>query len=280
MKYKRLFTFGCSFANWSYPTWADMLIQEFKSRGLEGYNFGCAGAGNLYIFTKLMEANQVFKFNNEDLILISWTSMQREDRYAKGEWHTPGNVYNQSVYSDEFVKEWADLKFYHLRDSALISAARKSFEHTVGGFYTTAMSSFSIKEPINPNELDESCNRIINAYSENIKLDFTPFIQYLKFDYNSEDQEAARPNVMFSSTHPRGVHKEWHPFPEEYYRYINKEMLPVLGFKLSVKTLEYIKYWSSIVNIDNGVIDYSKLEFNQFENSNNLSKIYGEHGDK
>ena len=42
-KYKRVFAFGCSFTNYIYPTWADLIMHEMPSA--ECYNFGKAGGG-------------------------------------------------------------------------------------------------------------------------------------------------------------------------------------------------------------------------------------------
>ena len=45
---KRIFTFGCSFTNYLWSTWANILGYEFREA--EFYNFGKSGAGNQYIF--------------------------------------------------------------------------------------------------------------------------------------------------------------------------------------------------------------------------------------
>lgn len=47
----RLFTFGCSFTNYMWPTWADILAIEFDSYR----NWGRIGAGNHFIFYSLLE---------------------------------------------------------------------------------------------------------------------------------------------------------------------------------------------------------------------------------
>jgi hypothetical protein len=52
-KYKRLFTFGCSFTRYLWPTWADILAEDIPYYE----NWGCGGAGNLYISNAIMEAH-------------------------------------------------------------------------------------------------------------------------------------------------------------------------------------------------------------------------------
>ena len=55
----RLFTFGCSFTHWSWPTWADILGREFD----EYENWGQRGGGNVFIFHSLIECYKKNKLN-------------------------------------------------------------------------------------------------------------------------------------------------------------------------------------------------------------------------
>jgi hypothetical protein len=72
----RLFTFGCSFTNYRWSTWADCLAPEFD----EFKNWGQSGAGNPYIFNSVMEADQQYIFNSTDTVVVCWTNIMREDR--------------------------------------------------------------------------------------------------------------------------------------------------------------------------------------------------------
>ena len=105
---KRIFTFGCSFTNYLWSTWANILGYEFREA--EFYNFGKSGAGNQYIFNTLMQADAAYDFTHEDLIIVQWTNVSREDRYfhagaeilnstetSHGAWSTPGNIYSQDT---------------------------------------------------------------------------------------------------------------------------------------------------------------------------------------
>ena len=64
----RIFAFGCSLSQYFFPTWADILIHQYKNKGYQGENWAKSGAGNQYINTRLWEANTVHKFNKEDII--------------------------------------------------------------------------------------------------------------------------------------------------------------------------------------------------------------------
>ena len=89
----RIFAFGCSLTQYFYPTWADILIHQYRNKGYEGSNWAKSGAGNMYINMRLWEANTIHKFKKDDVILLQWSSMYREDRYHMGRgWWTPGNL--------------------------------------------------------------------------------------------------------------------------------------------------------------------------------------------
>lgn len=117
---RRLFTFGCSFTKYNWPTWADILSRDYDYFE----NWGQSGAGNQYIFNSLVECNQRNKFTADDTIVIMWTSIVREDRYCKNNWLTPGNIYSQNLYPKEFVDTFSDNRGYLIRDLATIQATK------------------------------------------------------------------------------------------------------------------------------------------------------------
>ena len=125
-KHKRIFCFGCSFTEWFFPTWADILKLHFENTDTEVYNFGRAGAGNYYIFNNIVEKSLEYNFTKDDLILIQWSGVLREDRFKDGRWHIPGNLTTQHVYSASIVNDWfLDLEHMIKRDYSYIHAMQK-----------------------------------------------------------------------------------------------------------------------------------------------------------
>ncbi len=72
---RRLFTFGCSFTNYKWPTWADFIATEYDYYE----NWGKSGAGNYHILSQLFECNQINNFTKNDTVLIMLTSFTRFD---------------------------------------------------------------------------------------------------------------------------------------------------------------------------------------------------------
>lgn len=118
LKYKRFFTFGCSYTSYQWPTWANILAKEMPNA--EFYNFGKSGAGNVMIACRVGEAAQRFTFCETDLVMVMWSSFCREDRWIEGDWRVYGNIFNQSFYSEDWVKKYADPIGYLIRDLPLI----------------------------------------------------------------------------------------------------------------------------------------------------------------
>ena len=83
----RLFTFGCSFTQYMWPTWADILSKNFNFYE----NWALAGAGNLYIFNSIIEAHKRHQFKNDDTIIIMWSGLTRIDYYKNNSWQPQGS---------------------------------------------------------------------------------------------------------------------------------------------------------------------------------------------
>ena len=125
---RRLFTFGCSFTNYRWSTWADCLAPEFDYFE----NWGQSGAGNGYILNSVMEADQRHKFGSEDTVVVCWTSHMRDDRYADGKWHTLGNTFTCPIYDPAYLKTHVDDRGYMIRDLGYIKAVKTLLEARSG----------------------------------------------------------------------------------------------------------------------------------------------------
>ena len=98
----RLFTFGCSFTRYCWPTWAEIMALDFH----QCQNWGHVGGGNHFIFYSLIEAIAREKIQTSDTVAIMWTSVGREDRWLDGRWFLQGSIYNSDYpknYKDEFT---------------------------------------------------------------------------------------------------------------------------------------------------------------------------------
>ena len=125
MIYNRIFTFGCSFTNWTWPTWADIISVQ---KNIPVYNGGLAGLGNVGILHRMVEYDIKFRFNKDDLILVMWTNWSREDRYLNNEWKLVGNVFNNNFYDQQFIKKYWSWENDIIKNASAIYLANKSFK--------------------------------------------------------------------------------------------------------------------------------------------------------
>lgn len=131
---KRFFAFGCSFTDYYWTTWPEIIAEDLQVP--EFYNLGKIGAGNEYMLNKLMQIDQLYHLNEDDLVIICWSNVTREDRYIKGKWLTLGNIYNLTgtYRSEKIPKEIIDAFYSNpqdllLHDFAFVKSARMLLEH-------------------------------------------------------------------------------------------------------------------------------------------------------
>jgi hypothetical protein len=112
IKNQRLFAFGCSFTQYIWPTWADILGRQHKFFE----NWALRGAGNLCIFNSVIEANTRHKFTKNDTVMIMWSGGNRVDHYRDGAWFPKGP-------DNEFVDN--DIDGHEIINYAYIDAIKK-----------------------------------------------------------------------------------------------------------------------------------------------------------
>jgi hypothetical protein len=139
---KRLFTFGCSFTNYRWPTWADILGQEYNCFE----NWGQNGAGNHFILYSLTEAIRRRGINKKDTVAIMFSTFAREDRFVAGHWLTMGSVYN-SAYPKEFVDNFTDPDGYLITNLSVIDAVRRILDGIGCQYELFSMATFDIDGP-------------------------------------------------------------------------------------------------------------------------------------
>lgn len=246
-KYKRFFAFGCSFTGYFWPTWADVLSKEMPQA--KYFNMGVCGAGNLLISARITEANLKFNFNQDDLVIVMWSTFCREDRYYKNRWESPGNIFTQNTYSKDFVKKFADPKGYLIRDLTLM-------ELTTTYLNASPCDSISLMSvPFNyQNETDNSVVQIIRSF-KNLTTNAHPSMLELelKGDYENGHE--------YYNDESKQYVQDYHSNPVRYWNYLDKLKFPLtdrskqyaeqsLEILKSTKTLTELK--SKFPNNQNG----------------------------
>lgn len=222
-KYKRIFSFGCSFTAYIYPTWAD-LIYKSMSPDVEFYNFGKSGGGNVFIANRITEANRKYKFTDTDLVVVMWSTNARIDFFkTEKRWQTPGNIYTQDMLSKHTVRELEDLNWFLLRDLSMIDLTASYLNNLPCGTIKLMSVPFDYENKINDISLDdELTTSIIETYSDLLneypKLSLYEFMNY-KWSSLIKYKNNAHPEL--------DVFIDYHPTPVDYANYLLTCKVPI-----------------------------------------------------
>lgn len=226
-KYKRLFTFGCSFTKHLYPTWANILSVEMPHA--EFCNLANPGAGNSYIAWRIAEANNRFKFNKDDLIVVMYSTFCREDRYIDGKWQLYGNVFNNNFYDKGFLK-YAEPDGYAIQNLATI-------ELSMGYLKLLSCDSIFLNSmPFNNAEFNgviyskDVLEKLKQTYPHIFNMPVS-FFEYLHPDLTKSNQFHEK---GISYTNPQG---NWfgdaHPTPYWGFKYLEYLKFPMTDLSLN-----------------------------------------------
>lgn len=249
MKYNRIFCFGCSYTDYLWPTWSDILKKDLD---VPVYNLGLSGIGNRAIFSKIIENDLKFKFSDTDLIIVVWSSWTREDRYINNKWINYGNVLNNDFYDNEFLTKYWDWENDIINNSTCIIATNKLYSNIINGSMTPIENP---EDPYTSNEKNK--NHIVEKNKKNLLEYYLPFLPVMNyFDLNGN----SRFNDSTDDQHPDIKHHQW---------YVEKFIYPVLGQTIKDTTVQDI-----IKFADAAESEYSKIKNLYKVDRQNLYKLW------
>ena len=227
MLFKRLFTFGCSFTQYQWMTWADILACEAR----QALNLGACGSGNQQIFVKLVECHKQHRFCSDDMVMIMWTNICREDRWAWGDWISPGSIYNQDTYDAEWVQKFVDPVGCLKRDLAAISAARALLSHNSVPHVMMSVLPLAQHDMFSLNDTSPEEQLLLSLYADDLAC-ILPSVYEVIFN---GDWHSRQPRPTCAWNRPNTP--DPHPSPLEHLEYIN-QVLPAYG--ISTATVDKV----------------------------------------
>lgn len=217
VKYKRLFGFGCSYTSYFWPTWVDIIGKDLD---IPYENWGICGLGNVGIGHRMVECDIKNNFQEDDLIITTWSTWHREDRYLTKGWTMNGNIFNDNVF---YHKKWRN-KFWHPNNDII---------KNVGMLYL-ANKSFKINYQANIIESDTL------TYSGNVMDFYKPFVPTDSFPWKPQEDQSFEGTISHVDNHPDIV---------AHLDYVEKNIYPVLGLKLKEETKEhFINLQQTVIN--------------------------------
>jgi len=205
---RRFFAFGCSFTNYRWRTWADILGEQYDHYE----NWGQAGAGNHYIFNAVMECDQRRLWQTGDTVIVCWTNVTREDRYVNDRWLTMGNVATSQCYTKEFVTEFVSDRGCVIRDMAMIKAVKVLLEARGVTWRFISMCPLPQADPWDTRKLND-CQDVYSLYQDVMDHMLPSFTEILGVNFWQYNQDS---RVRY----PAGV-IDYHPTPQEHLHYLD-----------------------------------------------------------
>jgi len=205
----RLFAFGCSFTNYRWRTWADILGEQYD----HFENWGQSGAGNHYIFNAVMECDQRRTWNADDTVIICWTNVMREDRYVENRgWITLGNVMTSPIFTKEFLTDSVSERGNVIRDLAYVKAVKSLLELSKVTWRFLSMCPFAQADPWDQRKMHQ-CADAYELYADVLDCFLPSFTEVLGHNFWQHDRPPRQ-------TGPDGG-RDYHPIPQEHLLYLD-----------------------------------------------------------
>lgn len=266
-KYKRFFAFGCSFTNYYWPTWADIIGNEIPYYE----NWGLISAGNQFIFNSVIECDAKNHFDKDDLVIVMWTSIEREDRYVGTDWFPASHIERDKIYGSEWIKKFGNqIRGFLIRDLAAIRATQqllKSRDCDWANFSISPISKMdrSTIEVKDIDHLNELHKRYIKLHTDLcLGKEITEphahspdVLKVYKDEFTNIEDSVL--NLIFKgewAVPPRPNKKDGHPTPREHLQYL-QQIYP--NFVPNQDTEKFIQKWEDVVwNSNNASESFTK----------------------
>ena len=206
----KLITFGCSFTDYSWPTWADIIAFDLDC---EYENWAIGGGGNQQIARRILYRDQLLGWQPDDMVMVQWSSITREDRFYDTNWISHGSV----VTSPQYGSKWIEKYWSWNNDVINTAQARVSTEailkHRLR--YQMAMTwgdGDNLKDLVNNDELTKFWRSKLTPCDE-LPANAKPF---------------------------NGRTSDGHPDPQWWMNWVETKIYPQFGFKLKDRTREAV----------------------------------------
>ena len=189
----RLFVFGCSFTKYYWPTWADIIGQEFEYYE----NWGEIGSGNLRIAHRITECVYKNQIGPNDTVFVMWSGITREDQYRNNQWHTANPDIKEHFFSNPVIDDRADT----ITNLGIVALAHNLLENVKCNWWATSMNGLCTFEstlltgPSLRNVEFETLDSDTENMIENL-FDLEKKLIFSTTDVNLENTLAAAPDVL------------------------------------------------------------------------------------
>lgn len=214
---KTLYAVGCSHTRYCWPTYADILSQEYD----RFENWGQSGFGNFAIMHRALEIAD--KMDVDDTLIVQWTYPTRFDFHRKGDgWYQGGNLAHNFDQVQDTINKYAwDPDSYQWHTETYIKLVKQYLDINVCNYHMIA-TDFDLQEIV---EFPDTNNVL-------------PNLEIMKgFDIKHRKFVNVRPD---SNPLPDFDH---HWTPKHHLKYLENA-----GFTITEKMLQYTNNVESLLD--------------------------------
>lgn len=217
----RVFTFGCSFTKYVWPTWANILS---VSPNIDLQNWGSIGQGNDFIHKRVIECNAINKFTPDDTVIILWSEHLRFDLLdIEYKWKS------ERIFDNE---NWNHTLGYYKSIINIISTIEFLKQNGVK-FYMSSILPLEINEKNLFSDLKEQSLYIeypdLDIFKGFTEIDnWFPGFEGGVFDYFHDSKEKYKVFIddeYFTNKYKRNVVVDRHFIPNNHYKWLEKSGL-------------------------------------------------------
>lgn len=279
-KYNKLITIGCSFTQWYWPEWGDILVKQ--NPNLELVNYGKFGSGIDYAFHTLTGLIADGTINDRTLVAIMTSSFHRDDTYSlmpteeirklaiNNELHLAFNDYTLNISenwqnnSDLIQLKWMNSNEVNCNDSRGYLIKTLSMLAGINSLLNACAGDSFILHSLNPDKqftYDNSCiidtpiNDVIDLY----KHMHTPISDIDLLGHAIDHRFGQVPMARWSNGGSgEGEELDYHPCPSSHANYLKD-----IGFKISQQTQDWAQHYTDIIknNDMNTIINDNKWKW-------------------
>lgn len=264
---KRIFTFGCSFTQYKWPTWADIILYENC-----GLNVGMSGAGFDFILYRLMEVDRKFKLTPDDEIIIVYPSPIRLDLIIGDPlvWKSYNQVFSTGITKKNDLYNIEGLLYKSYNNILLIhnylSSKNLKFHYgSMINIFDNVSNSFE-QMYLSSNIID-----LIKYVKDVVEFDLIDFYTYLNKD---------KKEIVWIKTKNFEKYTDYHPTTKDHFSWVKNILLPKIDIELKI-TEEQIQKIDDLVypictidEMNNFVEKYPEFFQNRANNSVYLTDEY------
>lgn len=250
---KRLFTFGCSYTWFMWPTWADLLSVEFD----QYENWGHVGLGNRAIAERIAECHAKHKFTADDTVIVQWSTTLRHDWHSDRPvvnppgWQTGGNAFSEiniKFYNEDWYSKFYSEKSWTMHTLNSILLAQGLLESTGCTWRMTSIGDIRKlgadidKDVWNYERIAISPQELLATYVLWKRYpEYAPY-KVIWEQYEDKWLPAIMPTATkndelywhFQAEYDKKPWKEGHPTPEQHSIWVKKYLRPSLGLTSEV----------------------------------------------